>query len=293
MAGGPRDYSSGTEKALFRLSSGTCYFPDCTTPIIRTIEGHPVVEVEIAHIRGANKNSARFDPSMDDAERSAFANLILLCTVHHKLVDRISPEKYPVEVLRSWKVLNEAAEGIEALRQDVTAANFEALLERIAGSLTLKRTVELDLLAGFVVSSTDIATVPPDSFDVVLRHNPHMADLTHVMVSNIRNVGSQPVGIEAVDLYFGLQAHDGSEGEASFTLLGRNDFGASNPLLPCRLQDGAAVRWLTKMETVRYVAKTATENGSNVLDLRSRVRLSTGEVIDSIKVPWPFKSSWD
>ncbi len=43
---------------------------------------------------------------MTDAERAAFANLILLCSAHHKLVDRDEPT-YPVERLEEWKADNE------------------------------------------------------------------------------------------------------------------------------------------------------------------------------------------
>jgi len=40
---------------------------------------------------------------MTDEERCAFENLILLCPGHHKLVDRLEPEKFSVEVLRAMK----------------------------------------------------------------------------------------------------------------------------------------------------------------------------------------------
>jgi hypothetical protein len=32
---GPRDYTQGTERALYTLSAGTCYFTDCQTRILR------------------------------------------------------------------------------------------------------------------------------------------------------------------------------------------------------------------------------------------------------------------
>jgi hypothetical protein len=293
MAQGPRDYGSGTEKALFHLCSGTCYFPDCSTPVIRSVDGHQIVEVEIAHIRGANENSARYDPSMTDPERASFANLILMCTPHHKLIDRISPENYSVELLMSWKTTNEPVDGLQDLRNVVTETNFENLLERIAAEFAPTRTVELDLLVGLLSSPVDIASVPPDSFDMLLRTNPHLATMPRVIVSNIRNTGTLPVGVEAVDLYFGVATnHGSSEGEGSLTLMGRNDFGRSNPALPYRVKDGDAVRWLTRMETVQNVVETATLSGSSISSLWVRVRLATGETVDSVKVPWPFPDAW-
>ena len=294
MAQGPRDYKSGTEKALFHLCSGTCYFPDCSTPVIRTVGEHRIVEVEIAHIRGAKENSARYDGLMTNAERASFANLILMCAPHHKLIDRISPDEYSVELLTKWKAINEPVNSLQYLRNVVTEANFEGFLERIAGLITPTRTVELDLSAGFLSGPFDIAAVPADSFDMVLRTNPHLAALPRVVVINIRNTGTLPVRVEAVDLYFGVAvSHEGSDGEASLTLMGRNDFGASNPALPYRIKDGDAVRWLTKMETVQEIVETAKRSGSEVTSLWSRVRLATGETVESVKVPWPFQDAWD
>lgn len=83
---GPRSYGSATEKALFQLGRGTCYFPDCTARTILFVDTHPVTNVQISHIRGAKSGSARFDPAMSDAERAHFSNLVLLCKPHHDLV---------------------------------------------------------------------------------------------------------------------------------------------------------------------------------------------------------------
>src|SRR4051794_30247438 len=107
MVKGPRDYDIGTQRALFRVAQGTCYFAGCEVPIITVVEGRHVVAVEIAHIRGAKPGSARYDAAMTDAERAAFDNLVLMCTPHHKVVDRLEPEKYPVETLQEWKTANE------------------------------------------------------------------------------------------------------------------------------------------------------------------------------------------
>jgi len=73
---GPRDYTAGTERALYAFSAMACYFPDCTTPVIVFVGDEPVCNVQIAHVFGANPNSPRYDPSMTNGERRAFANLI-------------------------------------------------------------------------------------------------------------------------------------------------------------------------------------------------------------------------
>jgi hypothetical protein len=99
---GPRDYSAGTRAALVALSRGTCYFPECAEPLVRIVDGHPTINFDIAHICDANPGN-RHDPTMTDDGRRHFRNLVLLCLVHHKLVDKIDPAAYPSEVLQAWK----------------------------------------------------------------------------------------------------------------------------------------------------------------------------------------------
>ncbi|MFD7203071.1 hypothetical protein [Streptomyces sp. NPDC059893] len=47
-------------------------------------------------------------------DRNSFANLLLLCNVHHKRVDGVDGEKYTVDILDGWKRVREA-EGQDAL----------------------------------------------------------------------------------------------------------------------------------------------------------------------------------
>jgi hypothetical protein len=98
---------SGTQKALFHLSQGTCYYPECATRVIVFVEQRPIVNVHISHIRGALPGSPKYDTSMSDEERSSFTNLLLLCKPHHDLVDRIEPDRYPAETLEKWKAARE------------------------------------------------------------------------------------------------------------------------------------------------------------------------------------------
>jgi hypothetical protein len=113
---GSRDYSRTTIFALARLGGKTCYWPDppCPIPVMVFIDGQPVRNVEIAHIRAANPNGARYYSQMTNKERSDWPNLILLCTPHHNMVDKIRPKDYPAEVLEKWK-LNREKESAVAL----------------------------------------------------------------------------------------------------------------------------------------------------------------------------------
>lgn len=42
---------------------------------------------EICHIKGKTPNSKRFDPTQSEEERHAYDNLILLCSIHHRIID--------------------------------------------------------------------------------------------------------------------------------------------------------------------------------------------------------------
>jgi hypothetical protein len=85
------------------------------THVIVLVDGEPASNVEIAHIRGAVLGSPRYDAAMTDDERRSFANLILLCTSHRKVVDRLHPGDYPVDVLAGWKAQHEREAGSMAL----------------------------------------------------------------------------------------------------------------------------------------------------------------------------------
>ena len=285
MAGGPRAYGSGVEKALYRLSRGTCYFPDCPRRIMEVVEGEPMVAVDIAHIYGANPGSARYEESMTDAERRAFENLILLCVPHHKLVDGRRRDEFPPEMLQGWKSSNEPAEGIEALASaGLTDEILETVMEQIVAQVGPKREVEVDLDPGLVMSPTDVAAMGTMAgMGTILDINPHMKEQPKVLIANIRNTGTLAASVEGVDLWVVLGELENSSG---FTLMGRNDFGASNPRLPYRLEDGNAVRWLTKMETITDIVKAARAAGFTVLGVRAAVRLGTGEKVESDLLEW-------
>jgi hypothetical protein len=75
---------------------------------MRRLDGQWRTKAHVAHIRGLNRESARFDESVPVPERNSFGNLLLLCKPHHDLVDSKALEKkYPKETLIAWKVARE------------------------------------------------------------------------------------------------------------------------------------------------------------------------------------------
>jgi hypothetical protein len=98
----PTEPSLPAKKRLFALSSNRCAFPRCTATLV---DGDTVVG-KICHIRGARPGSARYDRHQTAAERHGFDNLILMCGLHHDVIDD-DEEAYSVERLLKMKADHE------------------------------------------------------------------------------------------------------------------------------------------------------------------------------------------
>jgi len=84
-------------KSLYASHGGLCAFADCPYPA-RLPDGTPLLE--IAHIVAATPAGPREDPAYSRADVDDESNLILLCTAHHAMIDRM-PSEYPVERVRA------------------------------------------------------------------------------------------------------------------------------------------------------------------------------------------------
>jgi len=108
------DVADNTIKKLFALSRNRCAFPKCSTAIVQptgTVTG------KICHIAARSPRGPRFDPNQSSEERNSFSNLILLCSVHHDIIDG-EPERYTVELLREIKDMHEREGDIELSQED-------------------------------------------------------------------------------------------------------------------------------------------------------------------------------
>lgn len=130
MSKNSRYYTAGTVEALFMLSRGHCYEPSCRTRVMRHEGGSWSIKVEIAHIKGLNEGSARFDASIPVPERNHFRNLILLCKTHHDLVDETATrDQYPESLLLQWKANVEGSHADDLDELDwLTEAKLESLM---------------------------------------------------------------------------------------------------------------------------------------------------------------------
>src|SRR4051812_19860717 len=82
---GPTAPSEQTAKRLFGLSSNRCAYSGCRNPMIDPKFGS--VLGEMCHIKGEKPTAARHDKDQPNAERHGFANLVLMCKPHHKVID--------------------------------------------------------------------------------------------------------------------------------------------------------------------------------------------------------------
>lgn len=89
---------------IAKRAANRCSNPDCGA-VTSGPTDHPsgVVNVgEAAHIYGANPGSARYDPEMASANRSAITNAIWVCGNCHKMIDD-DEIQFPAGLLFEWQ----------------------------------------------------------------------------------------------------------------------------------------------------------------------------------------------
>ncbi len=99
-----------------------------------------VLNVEIAHIRGAHKNGPRYVSGMTDVERRVFGNLLLMCPSHHRVIDVLHPDNYSIQKLEGWKLDREAGNfdilrSLPTLDEDALQASITSALREQAAEL--------------------------------------------------------------------------------------------------------------------------------------------------------------
>lgn len=118
---GPKSPSRPTVKRLFAVSRNLCAFPKCSATLIDPLSGSVVGE--ICHIKGAKPDSARYDTSQTDEERHHFDNLVLLCNIHHKIIDD-DEKSYTADRLIEMKQLHEASNAEFTPVDDASVEHF-------------------------------------------------------------------------------------------------------------------------------------------------------------------------
>jgi hypothetical protein len=108
-----------TIKRLFAVSGNKCAFPRCIHKLVDIGTGK--VLGEICHMKAQKPDGPRFDSSISVTEINDFDNLILLCPLHHTIIDS-DVESYTVERLVQMKTTHESNYENEKLDIDDTTA---------------------------------------------------------------------------------------------------------------------------------------------------------------------------
>ena len=112
---------------MWSLSGGVCCFPDCNATCVEeaTETESSTKTGVVGHIEAASDGGPRPNSSLTQQERDAYPNLILLCSIHHTLVDA-RESTYTVDTLRTWKATRDA-NARAALAQGMTEITFREL----------------------------------------------------------------------------------------------------------------------------------------------------------------------
>lgn len=219
-----RSYPAGTKEALFMLSRGQCYAPDCGARVMRCTDGRWRTNAHVAHICGLNKTSARFDESIPVPKRNSFGNLLLLCKPHHDQVDsKALEEKFPKEMLIDWKSTREGEYADDLLELGMVTDGMlkgwmtEAIADtrgEIADAFDRLQDVSITFIASLKQAALDFFDLPyldpedirslhytatvfqsiPDYADLLsnsahgLRHLPDTTDILTVITPQLKNL---------------------------------------------------------------------------------------------------------
>jgi hypothetical protein len=157
---GPQSPSRPTFKRLFALSGNRCAMDGCKTRLVDVATGSIVGEV--CHIRGEKPAAPRYDATQDNAARHGFENLILLCNVHHKIIDD-SPSEYPVPRLMQMKESHETRLDDKETVTDSDSEAFTAKMINYFGDRN--EVVQVQHVSGGQVAHTIINHAPPDDVE--------------------------------------------------------------------------------------------------------------------------------
>ena len=130
--------SAETQAALVSMAQGTCQFPGCRTPVLVFLGDGLEVNVEIAHIRGADPAGPRYVAGLAAAERDGFDNLLLVCVPHRKTIDR-DEKAHPIELIETWRTRlgGDDLPGLTEQRLDeLLTTAFSAAREQVDEALT-------------------------------------------------------------------------------------------------------------------------------------------------------------
>ena len=120
-----------TQKMLWGRAAARCAYPDCRRQLVEdsTETDDPTLVGQNCHIVAEADDGPRGDPSMPTVDRNRYANLILMCGVHHTIIDD-QVTSWTVERLQNLKrdheawVIQSLNLDTEALLEDLTYTDY-------------------------------------------------------------------------------------------------------------------------------------------------------------------------
>ncbi|MGH3661213.1 MAG: hypothetical protein ACRDT8_19270 [Micromonosporaceae bacterium] len=207
--GKSRYYIAGTKEALFCLSRGTCYWPECGRRVVSMTEsGQPRVDVQVAHIRGLHDGEARHEP-LPDRVLNSFANLMLMCQKHHTEVDsEFTRHLYGTEKLEGWKLDREGGfstqfselvapqdnDELKSLMVDAVQQAKEDILEPLHRLLGVSDEVR-EMVAFLTQQAFDAQYLDPDamaSLEAAARALRHLEDFAPMLAESAHSLSGMP-----------------------------------------------------------------------------------------------------
>lgn len=110
-----------TRVILWGRAASRCSFPDCGLELVKgsTETDDESLVGDAAHIVAESPEGPRGDSPVEPPDRNKYSNLILLCKVHHKLIDD-QPNTYTVDVLKKMKKAHEDSIRLALSPEDIS-----------------------------------------------------------------------------------------------------------------------------------------------------------------------------
>lgn len=210
-----RPYPS-TVKRLFAVSGNRCAFPGCAIPLVDGASNK--VTGRVCHIKGNKAGAKRYDPDQADEERHGFDNLVLMCPLHHDVIDA-DDRSYTVERLREIKREHEAAAAVgepsdqvaaqlvvNAGQNTVTGGSVITILKHMGGQVAHSITNvgpqprRISRAAGDALIAA-LRDLPPEKFDITsMMGNGESEDLAAVL-TQVLTASGWSVAVEMQAMY--------------------------------------------------------------------------------------------
>ncbi|MGN6148068.1 MAG: HNH endonuclease signature motif containing protein [Rhizomicrobium sp.] len=151
----PTGPSTTAVKRLLLRSGNRCAFPKCSVSLL---SGETVIG-EICHIAAAKSGGPRYDGEQSATERHSYDNLILLCPLHHKVVDD-DVESYSAARLLKMKADHESK--AEKISEEEASQGAQLLLSvNQVGGITAHTVNQTFNINTSLSSATPVPTTAP------------------------------------------------------------------------------------------------------------------------------------